>query len=68
MLPLQHNYPIAARPDYPNTAEPQVNDLKTNFMNIVESLKNKSTKEIQKKTNKNLEEINKSFKGYQERH
>ncbi|KAL6088399.1 hypothetical protein STEG23_019142 [Scotinomys teguina] len=58
-------YPTTATPEYSNMAEAQENDLRTNFMKMIEELKekvDKTVKEIEEKVIKNLEEINKSLK------
>jgi hypothetical protein len=44
-----------SKPGYPNTTETQENDLKPNFINMIETFKeemNKSLKEMQKNTNR----------------
>ena len=55
-----------ARSEYFNTVEPQVNDFGNNFMKMTHVLKEKmgkkSFREIEKKPNKDLEEINKSLR------
>lgn len=52
--------PTTARPEHSNTTEAQEENLKTNFMEMTEVFKeeiNKSLKEIQENTNKQLEEM-----------
>ena len=39
MTPSESRYPMTARPEYSNTAEAQENDLKNNFMKMIEILK-----------------------------
>jgi hypothetical protein len=49
MSPLEPSYPTTASPEYPKIAEAQENDLKTNFMKLIEVLKaemNKSPREM----------------------
>lgn len=44
------------RPEYPNTNEPEENNLKNNFLKMIETLKEdikNSIKEVEEKTNKN---------------
>ena len=56
MSPPKPRNPTIASPDYFNTAEAQENDLKTNFMKMINVLKekmNKSFKEIKEKKIKN---------------
>ena len=58
------SYPMPERPEYSNASEAQEDDLKTNFMKMKAVLKEemkKSLKEIEEKTNKKLDEINKSL-------
>ena len=58
-----------ARPKHPNTDEAEENDIKNNFMKMIETLKEEmknSLKEMEEKTNKKLEDISKSLKGSQE--
>jgi hypothetical protein len=38
MAPPEPSCPMTTRPDYFNTAETQENDLKTNFMKLIEVL------------------------------
>ncbi|KAL6073605.1 hypothetical protein STEG23_027906 [Scotinomys teguina] len=60
-----------ARPEYHNVEEPEENNLKNNFMRMLEAFikeRKNSLKEIENKTNKTLEEINKSLKQSQEKH
>jgi methyltransferase-like protein len=64
--------PTTASPEYTNTPENQVADLKSYFMKIIYSFKediNNSLKEIQENTSKQVEalkeETNKSLKGIQ---
>ena len=54
-----------ARPDHPNPDEAEENYLKYNFMKMIETFKEEkknSLKEMEEKTNKKLEEINKPLK------
>ena len=51
--------------DHPNPEEAEENDFKCNFMKMMETFKEEvknSLKEMEEKTNKKLEEINKSLK------
>ena len=54
---------MIARPEYSNTDETQENELQTEFMKMIEILKEEKNflKEIQKKISK-MGEINKSLK------
>ena len=52
MAPLEPSYLTIASPGYSNAAEAQENDLKTNFVEMIEVFKveiNKHIKEIQEK-------------------
>ena len=63
MPPPEPSYPTAANSECSSTVEAQENQLKTNFMKMIEVFKedmNKSLKEIQENRNKQLEEMNKS--------
>ena len=56
---------IARRHEYPNTDETKENDTEKNFMKMIEVLKEEMKNyltEMEEKTNKKLEEINKSLK------
>lgn len=66
VAPPEPTYPMTARPEYSSAAEVQENDLKGNFLKMIEILKkrngkkkplNKSRKDKQK-----LEEVNKFIK------
>ena len=57
--------PSEGRLDHPNPEKAEENDIKCNFMKMMEAFKEEmknSLKEIEEKTNKKLEEINKSLK------
>ena len=61
MSPLKPGYPTTAGPEYSNTAATQENDLNTNFMKMIEVLKeemNKPLKESQENTNNQRKLIN----------
>ncbi|KAK7807988.1 hypothetical protein U0070_016378 [Myodes glareolus] len=65
MAPPETGDSTAARPEYHGTYETEENDLKNNFMKMIEALikeKKTSLKEMEEKMNKTLEEINKSLK------
>ena len=67
MPPLEHSYSTIAGPEQ---LKPKERDLKNTYMKMIEVLKeeiNKSLKEIQKNTNKQLKKVNKSFKECQEK-
>lgn len=49
MSPLVLTYPTTASLEYPNTAEPQENDLKINFIKMLEVLKEEINKSLKKK-------------------
>lgn len=69
MSPLDPSHPTITSPEYANVAEEHENNLKTNFTKIIEILKkgkNKSCKEIEGKTIRKLEELNKSPKQCEE--
>ena len=60
---------ITGRLDYPNSEEAEENNFKHNFMKMMETFKEEmknSLKEMEEKTNKKLEEINKPSKETQE--
>ena len=60
VAPTEPSSPTTARPEHSNTTEAQEENLKTNFMEMTEVFKeeiNKSLKEIQENTNKQLEEM-----------
>ena len=62
--------PTTARLEHPNTDEAKENDLKNNFRRMFEALKEEmrnSVIEMEEKTNKKLEYINKSLKENQEK-
>ena len=68
--PVKPKDPTTARPEQPNMDEPEENDLKNNFKRMFEILKDEmrnSLKEMEKKTNKKLEDISKSLKENQEK-
>jgi hypothetical protein len=49
MTPSKHSYPTTASLRYPNTAEAQENDIKSNLIKMIEAFKdeiNKPLKEI----------------------
>ena len=48
MSPLEATYPTTVNPEYSSTAEAQENDLKTNFMKIIEVLKQEINKSLKK--------------------
>jgi hypothetical protein len=53
MTPPQHSYPITASTGYPKIIETKENDLKTNFIRMIEVFqeeKNKFVKEMQHNT------------------
>ena len=57
--PSKHSYPTTASPGYPNKTKAQVNDLKSNHIKMIETFKeemNKSLKEIQENTIKQVEQ------------
>jgi hypothetical protein len=63
MTPLEYGYLTTASPSHPHTTETQDNDLKSNLKKMMENPKeemNKSFKEIQKNTIKQVKEINKT--------
>ena len=63
MAPPEHNCPTAASPGYPNTTITEEDDLKSNFITMIEAFKeeiNKSLKEIQENTIKQLKDIDKT--------
>ena len=65
MTSLEHSYPTTASPGYPSTAEAQENDLKSNLIKMIEAFKeemNKSLKEIQENTIKQVKEMSKAVK------
>ena len=65
MVTPKSSGPTTGRPEHPNTEEADKNDLKYNFMKMIETLKERmksSLKEMEEKTNKKLEEITKSLK------
>jgi hypothetical protein len=41
MVPLEPSYPAIASPEYPNKTEPQFNDLISNLLKMIETLKRK---------------------------
>jgi hypothetical protein len=47
MIPPKRSYPTTASPEYPNTTKGQENDLKSNFIKMMENFK-----EIMKKYRK----------------
>lgn len=59
MSPPEFSYPMTAIPEYPCAAEEHEKDLKTNFMKVIEALKEeekikkKSLKESRKRQTKN---------------
>ena len=55
LAPPELGYPMTERPEYSNTFEWQENDLKTNFVKIIEVLKAEMKKslKIERKINKN---------------
>ena len=70
VLPEPSGHTIG-NPDHANPEEAEENDLQCSFMKMIkkslkEEMKN-SLKEMDEKTNKNLEEINKSLKKTQEK-
>ena len=65
MDPLEPSNLTIVGSEYSNTAEAQEKDLKTAWMKMTEFFKEEISKyliEIQKDTNKKLEEMNKSLK------
>ena len=65
MVSSEACYPTTAHPEQSNIADAQENDVKTNFVKMIEVLQkemNKPLKEIQKNTNKQQYEINKLLK------
>ena len=65
MTPPEPSNSTTARPEHPNAEETEENHLENNIMKIINYLKEEmknSFKEIEKKTNKKLDEISKSLK------
>ena len=63
MLSIEPSYPSRTDPEYSSTAEAQEKDLKTNYLEMIEVLKkkmNKSLNKIQGKANKNFAENEKN--------
>ena len=61
MTPSKHSYPTTASLRYPNTAEAQENDLKSNLIKMIEAFKeeiNKSRKEIHENAIKQVKKLN----------
>lgn len=46
MLPTKLSYPTTVSPEYPNTAETQEKNLKTNFMKMIVALKEEVDKSL----------------------
>ncbi|CAH7300164.1 AC109844.1 [Phodopus roborovskii] len=70
MAPAESRDSIQARSEHPNTDEAEENDLKSNFMKIMEDFKEdvrKSLKEMEEKTNQEMQEIEKSLKEIQKK-
>ena len=64
-MPSETSVSTIVRPEHLHTDEADGNDLKNNFMKMIEALKEEiknSLEELEEKTNKKLEEINKSLK------
>ena len=49
MAPQKTGYPRTVRPEQPNTSKAQENNLKTNFVKIIEVLKEEMKKKLRKR-------------------
>ena len=66
MTPLESRDSTPVRPEHPNANEAEENDLKNNFMKMIEALKEdmrKSPKEMEEKQNKNTRKYNQIDEG-----
>ena len=66
MSPPEPSYRTAASPDYSNTTKAKENELKINFMKIIEVLKEEINKSLKENQRKQKQSLKAQTKGIQE--